>query len=467
MRNLLFAGLVGLVSCAPGPIVEVQASAGAIALPSRLPTMKTFTRVPQRPVTRANSDIARDFLDLVFRMENGSEVPAMTRFEGPITLRLLDNAPSSFLRTDLTKLLARLRIEAGLNVNMTGAPSANITVQPIRKEILEQAVPNAACFVVPNVKDWGDFLQARGTSRIRWSRVSRRVQVAVFVPVDAAPQEVRDCLHEEIAQALGPLNDMYRLPDSVFNDDNVHTVLTPFDMLVLKTYYAPELRNGMTRDEVAARLPGILARLNPAGQRFRARPQAPTPAAWSNAINSALGLSRAPLGRKAAAEEAIRIAQDLPAWDPRRGFSQYALGRLLLGTNPEKSRRAFAAADVAYAGLPETSIHRAHVALQLAAFALVDGDAEQVLRHVDPNIRVAVQHENAILLSSLLMFRAEALDMLGRTGDAKVVRNDAIGWARYGFGTAEAVEGRLREIAQLNDGDDSVTCASCWSSPQP
>ena len=53
-----------------------------------------------------------------------------------------------------------------------------------------------------------------------------RQRVAVFLPADAAPQELRDCLHEEIAQALGPLNDLYRLPDSIFNDDNVHTVLT-------------------------------------------------------------------------------------------------------------------------------------------------------------------------------------------------------------------------------------------------
>ena len=28
----------------------------------------------------------------------------------------------------------------------------------------------------------------------------------VFVPADASPQELRDCLHEELAQALGPLN---------------------------------------------------------------------------------------------------------------------------------------------------------------------------------------------------------------------------------------------------------------------
>jgi hypothetical protein len=65
--------------------------------------------------------------------------------------------------------------------------------------------------------------------------------VAVFIPSDVSPQEVRDCLHEEVAQALGPLNDLYRLPDSVFNDDNFHAVLTGFDMLILRTYYDAEL----------------------------------------------------------------------------------------------------------------------------------------------------------------------------------------------------------------------------------
>ena len=50
--------------------------------------------------------------------------------------------------------------------------------------------------------------------------------MAVFLPGDVSPQEIRDCLHEELAQALGPVNDLYRLTDSVFNDDNFNTVLT-------------------------------------------------------------------------------------------------------------------------------------------------------------------------------------------------------------------------------------------------
>ena len=108
----------------------------------------------------------------------------------------------------------------------------------------------------------------------------------IFLPNDASPQEARDCLHEELAQAIGPLNDLYRLPDSVFNDDNVHTVLTGFDMLILRAYYAPELRSGMTRAQVAAKLPAILSRYNPAGDNLSPVHASETPRAWINAIQT-------------------------------------------------------------------------------------------------------------------------------------------------------------------------------------
>ena len=57
-----------------------------------------------------------------------------------------------------------------------------------------------------------------------------RKRVAIFIPVDISFQDVRDCLHEELAQALGPLNDLYRVSDSVYNDDNFHIILTSYDM---------------------------------------------------------------------------------------------------------------------------------------------------------------------------------------------------------------------------------------------
>ena len=104
--------------------------------------------------------------------------------------------------------------------------------------------------------------------------------VSLFIPSDASPQEKRDCLHEELVQGLGPLNDLYRLPNSVFNDDNIHTILTDFDMMVLHATFTPELLSGTNRAEDTARLPAILRRIKPAGEGVAYRALPPTSHAW-------------------------------------------------------------------------------------------------------------------------------------------------------------------------------------------
>ena len=127
----------------------------------------------------------------------------------------------------------------------------------------------AACFVAPNVENLAEFQKFRRTAKTSWSQQAVRTKVSIFLPSDATPQEIRDCLHEEFAQSMAPLNDMYRLPNSVFNDDNVHTILTNFDMMILKIAYSPELRSGMTREDLRQRLPSILSHLNPRGDAKR------------------------------------------------------------------------------------------------------------------------------------------------------------------------------------------------------
>ncbi|MEO0991152.1 MAG: DUF2927 domain-containing protein, partial [Pseudomonadota bacterium] len=208
--------------------------------------MKTFAprtvSVPERP----NTQLSRDFLELSFQMESGRPLPVFTRFEGPVTVRVIGDIPSSLV-PDLDRLILRLRDEAGIDVSRVARDSAaNITIHAIPRKTLQRVVPHAACFVVPNAEGWTDFKQKRRTRLLDWTRLETRTQVAIFLPSDVSPQETRDCLHEELAQALGPLNDLYRLPGSVFNDDNFHRVLTEFDMLMLQVTYAPELYSGMS-----------------------------------------------------------------------------------------------------------------------------------------------------------------------------------------------------------------------------
>jgi hypothetical protein len=93
--------------------------------------------------------------------------------------------------------------------------------------------------------------------------------------------------------------------------------------------------------------------------------------------------------------------------------------------------------------------------MQLAAFALSAGDAEQVLTLVGRALPAATRAENASLMATLLMIRAEALELQGRMSEAAAVRLDSLGWARYGFGRDAAVRDRLTEVAALSPNNRS------------
>ncbi|MGR3494295.1 DUF2927 domain-containing protein [Citreimonas sp.] len=459
VRILAVLAAVALGACAQTPAGEFASRAGPRAVAPALPAMKSFTAPRPRASTASNDDIARDFLDLSFALESGNPLPRMTRFEGPITVRLT-GASSPSIQTDLSRLLARLRTEAGIDIRQTRGSAAQITIQAVRRDDIRAALPEAACFVVPNISSLDEYFRVRGAERTRWSRLQRRERLAIFLPADASPQEARDCLHEELAQAIGPLNDLYRLPDSVFNDDNFHAVLTGYDMLILRVYHDAALSNGMTRAEAAARVPAILARLNPRGEGVAPRALPDTPRAWIDAIQRALGPGAGPVARRRAARDAVRIATDAGWTDHRRGFAHFALGRLIQRTDPAGAQRQFVLAMRHFGGGPETALHRAYAAAQLAGHELARGDGEAALAVLTPHLAIAAEVENAALLATLLLLRAEALEMTGRVSEARAVRLDSLGWARYGFGPDWAVRAKLREIGALPPQDRNRRNAS-------
>ncbi|QDC09736.1 DUF2927 domain-containing protein [Oceanicola sp. D3] len=451
LNRFLPAGLaLFLTACSSVSVPDVDVPQRRESYTGSLPPMRTFSTPRVAPTYRSNAQLAVDFLDLTFRMESGRRLPHFSRFEGPVTVTVKGNAPAS-LTGDLTRLVSRLRSEAGIDIRLSkpGNPSPSITVQVVSKRELQRLVPQAACFVVPNVSSWSEFRKARRSRAVDWAALAERKQIAVFMPGDVSPQEVRDCLHEEIAQALGPLNDLYRLPDSVFNDDNFHTVLTGFDMLMLRVYYDPALRSGMERSQVAARLPAILARVNPAGTRGRGAQPGYTPRAWIDSIETALGPRARPAARLAAAKNAVNLSKRHGWSDNRAAFSLYALGRLSLSAEPELSLASFLEASRLYRNNPETQIQAAHVAMQLAAFSLSAGQADGTIGLIDEVLPAVRRAENAALLSTLLLLKAEAYELMGRVPEAAAVRTEALGWARYGFGSDAVVRARVSEISAL------------------
>ena len=449
MRRVVLPICLILGACVPSTYQSNTASRAAMPEESVLPPMKGFSSPSPVPPQRANRDILRDFLDLAFQMESGRMLTRFSRFEGPITVRVTGDVPIT-LMADLNRVIHRLRTEARIDIRRVTEGAAKITIEAVRRNEIRRNLPSAACFVVPNIDSLAEYRRARGTRTTDWTRITRREKIAIFVPNDASPQETRDCLHEELAQALGPLNDLYRLSDSVFNDDNVHAVLTGFDMLILRAYYAPELRAGMSRREVADRLPAILSRLNPAGDRIAPRFAGPTPRAWTEAIQTALGPGAGALARRAAAVDAVQIAQAIGWTDHRRAFSHFALGRLTQASDPDFAFEQFALADKFYQTVPGTKLHRAFVAAQLASHDIAARRGEAALARLGPHIATAERFENAALIATLKMLQAEALSIENRAAEAQAVRLDSLGWARYGYGADWAVQAKLREVGALS-----------------
>lgn len=445
LRHLWIVAGFALTACAVPQ--ESSSPTRAVVADSSLPPIKAFSTPASLPASRSNRDMARDFLDLSFQLESGRQLPRLTRFEGPISVALKGNTTAT-MEQDLGQLLNRLRREARLDIRRVSG-SANITIHAVTRRDIRRALPNAACFVVPNVDDLADYRKSRSAQKTDWSGLEKRTKIAIFLAYDTSPQDIRDCLHEELAQALGPLNDLFRLHDSVFNDDNFQSVLTGFDMLMLRAYYDPAIKNGMTRNQAAAQIPGILAWINPAGERRASQPLQATPNAWKSLIASALG-SPGANARLNAANRALAMAQQLGWRDHRLAFSHYALARQLRGQNLDQARLHFVQAFNIYNSVLRDGPQATHMATQLAAFEIAEGDPDAALALLNPAKTAATRYQNAAQLASILMLQSEAYAMLGRTNESRRARLDSLGWARYGFGPDWAVQARLREIAALN-----------------
>lgn len=446
IRAACIALLLPLAACGAEPTVTRLAPTA-----TTLETPNQFGAGPGFGDAHSNPELVRDFERLTFELESGRSVPVLSRFEGPITVRLTGQSVTRTTSRDLDVLLSRLRNEAGLNISRVASNKpANISIELVSAGAMHRVAPNTACFVAPNASSWTDFLRIRKTKKADWTKLKTRQQMAVFIPNNVSDQETRDCLHEETAQALGPLNDLYDAHDSIFNDDNFHAVLTGFDMDILRLTYAPELSSGMARQQVMDRLPTLVDQMRPNAPSGPTRP-APgtTPQSWKDAIETALGPGTADNARAPAARWALEVARSNGWRDSRLGFSLYAVARLHAQSDPDRALAAFAEADRVYAALPQSDLQRAHIAIHRAAYALSSGHFDDVVALTDQYIPVAKRGQNAGLLSTLLMIKSNALTGLGRMDAAERARVDSFGWAGYAFTSTNEIAKRYQEISEM------------------
>ncbi|MEM8851524.1 MAG: ATP-dependent transcriptional regulator, partial [Pseudomonadota bacterium] len=151
------------------------------------------------------------------------------------------------------------------------------------------------------------------------------------------------------------------------------------------------------------------------------------------------------------ASRAVALAKGAGWTDERVAFSLLAQGRAALALDGDLAVASFLDAAAIYKDLTGDGIHSAQVALQLGAFAISSGRPDAALALLDRAIPAADGAQNAALLSTLLLLRAEATRMQGAPTEADRIRREGLAWGRYAWGD-RVLARRAAEVAALGPG---------------
>lgn len=437
---------VVVAACGGG---EVEVNSTPLAEKPAFPA--TGAAIVDGDVLRSNTNIADDFVELVFRNEQGRSRAYLSRWEDPVRVRL-ESPNLAGYAPFLDSFLERMRNSAGVDIASTGSGSANLHIRLVEPDDMRRALASAFCVVVPADAEWSDFANSNDSERFRWSNKAELTEATVFIPADAVPFEVRLCLMEEITQALGPGNDLYRLADSIFNDDNAHSAPTSFDMLILRTLYDQRMKPGITESDAYEVALNILDEVNPAGRSIAAEETADDgDAAWRRLMVLSFDRRFTTQERESFARQALARAKAFPVGDHRLPFSRY---RLALAVSPDRPNEAEVmlrlAIDEYKRMLGADDIRVASARLYYAKHLNRRDDFEAALTEIEAALPVLAAHETESRLAEALKEKHDALYGLGRDEEAIDAAILSLDWSLYAlgpdFGDLAAIRAQLGRL---------------------
>ncbi|MGV6848036.1 MAG: DUF2927 domain-containing protein [Marinibacterium sp.] len=223
------------------------------------------------PDTRYSADtLARNFEQIVFFDEYsqgpaplGGEPGHLRRWETPVRIGIEFGAsvPAEQRRRDsseISRYAQRLARVTGHPVSRAiGAPNFFVLVmgEDDKDQLTGRLRALAPSLSAPTLALFRDMPLSVECSVLAFSSAGSPYAYSKAVAVIRAelPDLLRlSCIHEEIAQGLGPANDSPQARPSIFNDDDEFALLTSHDELLLKMLYDPRLKTGMTADEARA-----------------------------------------------------------------------------------------------------------------------------------------------------------------------------------------------------------------------
>jgi hypothetical protein len=434
LRILLFGFLALCASCEAshqGPVWATQAVAAKPTFPG------LGAALPAGHTGYDNASLSRLFVSLSHDTEWGARRRHLVRYEAPVSVGLEGQGAERHFAF-LDEFLGQISRNSGVDI-ARGNGRENLHIRLVEGARFDDLLPTAFCVVGQGDVSWDDFAADPSNYGARALLAAEQIsQMTIFIPDTAPPYLVRNCLLEEIPQALGLANDLYGLGSSIFNDDAAHLWPTKLDYLMLRILYAPEMATGLDRRDSGARALRVLNRVNPAGAgavplpSLRQRSLGDWPALIQNVF------SRAASEREARdfAEKALTIVTAYAPMSAQHCHTLITAGRVLSRPEPERALRLFEQARrVCNAAHGVSDVRQARIALESACALLRLDRFDEVVAVTEANWPVLAAHGQDERLAALYTIQSEALAVAepGSTRTTSVAQL-AAEWSAYALG---------------------------------
>lgn len=226
------------------------ASAETPAIASRQRTeKKTFT----------DSEIIDGFFKTAFGAEYhlAGRVDRIRKYHAPVRVFADGNRPDR--KTQLAKIVADIaRRVQHLDIAMAdSSDSANVLVKLVRDRDLNRTI--STFYGSQRAREIRGSLDPQCLSGFRKNENFEIEHSDVILTVDNGDFIFFDCAYEELLQSLGPINDTFSVPWTMFNDNVSMGFFDVYDQYILNLLYDPRIKAGMTVAEVKEVLPAVLA----------------------------------------------------------------------------------------------------------------------------------------------------------------------------------------------------------------
>jgi hypothetical protein len=208
----------------------------------------------------SNDEIKDGFFKIAFsaELQLGVPVERVRKFDEPVRIFVVSKGLPD-RRSEIAAIVADIRARVNhLDVAITNdRRAANFIVTLVSDRELTRTI--RSLYGSDRATRIQQTLNPQCLSGIGKDKRYRIRRAEVILPVDAGEFTFYDCAYEEMLQALGAINDDRSVPWTMFNDDVQMGFFDVYDQYLLNILYDPRVRAGMTKGEVNALLPEVLA----------------------------------------------------------------------------------------------------------------------------------------------------------------------------------------------------------------